>query len=201
MRESGEKEKARERYLRRRDKNPLRLPLPIDTSEERWRSVVGFEDKYMISDLGRVFSLFRRRYLLTPLSHQGYPHVMLYAIPRKGKWKLVAFLVAAAFIGPRPQGFTINHKNGVKTDSRPVNLEYVTRSGNQRHAYATGLMSKSSRSPASLTPDKVIELRNRVRSGPRNCQTYRQLASEFGVSMSQVQRILSGSAWAYLDKG
>ncbi len=46
----------------------------------------------------------------------------------------VHVLVAAAWIGPRPVGMHVNHKDGRKTNCRPSNLEYVTPSENQLHA-------------------------------------------------------------------
>ena len=49
-------------------------------------------------------------------------------------------LVAEAFIGPRPDRMQINHKNGIKTDCRPENLEYVTQAENAAHAGRTGLI-------------------------------------------------------------
>jgi hypothetical protein len=48
-------------------------------------------------------------------------------------------IVAAAFIGPCPDGLEINHKNGIKLDNRAENLEYTTRSANMKHAYDSGL--------------------------------------------------------------
>lgn len=49
-------------------------------------------------------------------------------------------LVAEAFIGPRPAGLVVNHKDGNKLNPDPSNLEYVTRAENAAHAGATGLV-------------------------------------------------------------
>lgn len=47
-------------------------------------------------------------------------------------------LVGDAFIGREP-GQVYNHKNGIKTDNRVVNLEPCSQGENQTHAYNTGL--------------------------------------------------------------
>lgn len=48
-------------------------------------------------------------------------------------------LVASAFYGPCPDNKEVNHIDGNPLNNRADNLEYVTRSGNLKHAWATGL--------------------------------------------------------------
>lgn len=62
---------------------------------------------------------------------------------RDGKMKthLVSRLIATAFIpNPENKGF-VNHKNGNPLDNSKENLEWTTRTENQKHAFDTGLMS------------------------------------------------------------
>jgi hypothetical protein len=56
--------------------------------------------------------------------------------------KEVHVLVAEVFLGPRPNGAEINHKNGIKADNHYRNLEYTTQAENFQHALDTGLLRR-----------------------------------------------------------
>lgn len=75
------------------------------------------------------------RELATCPTPRGYPKVKL----TKGFTVLVHLIVAAAYLGERPEGMTVNHKNGDKQDASASNLEYVTQGENNRHAWRSGL--------------------------------------------------------------
>jgi hypothetical protein len=112
----------------------------MEKSKEIWKPIVGFNG-YMVSNFGNVMS-FRRRNpkLLRPeLSNVGYYLVKLSPAPgRKRVNKTVHRLVADAFIGI-PNGYTVNHIDGNKTNNNLSNLEVVTQAENNLHAYRTGI--------------------------------------------------------------
>lgn len=120
---------------------------------EIWKPTPGFEDRYEVSNLGRVRSVaFLQRYLLrngkeayrqTPakiiaqqVTNSGYALVHLHRNGER-KARTVHSLVAVAFLPGSDR--TINHINGDKLDNRLVNLEWASYSDNHRHAVATGL--------------------------------------------------------------
>jgi hypothetical protein len=48
-------------------------------------------------------------------------------------------LVANFILGERPKDYVVNHKDGVKTNNKPSNLEYVTLAENTRHSVRHGM--------------------------------------------------------------
>lgn len=110
---------------------------------EIWKPIVGWEDRYEVSDHGNVRSLNyhltgETKKLKQVKERKGYLMVGLYR-KQKLKWEKVHRLVAKAFI-PNPEGKPqVNHINGDKTDNRAENLEWATASENQRHAYKMDL--------------------------------------------------------------
>lgn len=92
--------------------------------EENWKPVVGYEGKYMVSDLGRCYSLKRKKLLKCTRNADGYPYVHLCKDGRS-KGYFVHRLVMLAFIGECPEGYEVNHKDFNRTNNSVVNLEYI----------------------------------------------------------------------------
>lgn len=159
---------------------------------EVWMPVVGWETHYAVSNLGRVMrtSPGKRtrpgKILVTTPNSCGYPYV---EIGRKG-YKVHA-LVAAAFIGPRPSGMQINHKDGNKQNNRLENIEYCTQSENIRHSYRHGMhtpVGGEKHGQAKLTALDVARIR--TESGSSTA-----LAKKYGVHRKTIMNVKTGGYW------
>jgi len=100
-----------------------------DTTPERWLPVPGYEGLYLVSDLGRIRSLPRNttsgRIMKLITGTRGYKYVTLTRDGRQRR-RGVHQVVAAAFIGPCPDGQEILHGDGDPANNRPGNLRYGT---------------------------------------------------------------------------
>lgn len=168
---------------------------------ERWLPVVGYEGWYEVSDQGRVRRVkaapgAQVGYILQPARMQiGYHMVTLSKNSSKNRErKYVHDLVAAAFVGPRPKGQQINHKDGDKARSWADNLEYVTQAENARHASRLGLMPRGTKNgQAKLTDDDVREMRRLRPSMP-----IRRLAARFGVCYAVAWNAVNRVTWKHV---
>lgn len=118
--------------------------------EEIWKDIEGYEGLYQISNLGRVKSLKRyskyknsKRFINEKIiklqkSKNGYLRVELCKNNIKKKY-LIHRLVGYAFLNNYDNNLEINHKDGNKQNNNVENLEWITRSENERHAYKMGL--------------------------------------------------------------
>ncbi len=129
--------------------------------EEEWKSIEGWPD-YMISNLGRVYSIRRDIMLKTGLTNNGHYTVDLWMNNLRIR-HYVHRLVGEAFVDGWFEGAEINHKNGVKANNVFCNLEWVTHGDNIRHAYETGLIQRR--------PVRIVET-NEVFESAADCAAY-----------------------------
>lgn len=182
---------------------------------ERWLAVPGFEGSYEVSGCGRVRGLDRldstgrpvRGRLLKPVpssKQRGYRNVRL----SNGSTRSIAVhrLVAAAFIGECPAGHEVNHINGIKSDNRSSNLEYMTRRENVLHAHRVtkktfGFQPGNLPRNRKLQACEAQEIRRLERCGVSQLL----LSKMFRISKRNVSGIVTRAIWrrpeAQLERG
>lgn len=106
-------------------------------TKEFFVPVRGHSD-YQISNFGNVKSIKTGLQLRERKTKQGYVRVQLNGIEY-----YIHRLVAVNFIQNKELKRAVNHINGIKTDNRVENLEWVTHKENSNHAWSLGLYNKA----------------------------------------------------------
>lgn len=177
---------------------------------EQWKPVRGFEAIYEVSDQGMIRRItnspgnrYKAGHVLTPTRvGRGYSGVVLHGESNQSHL-YIHRIVGVAFCSPPDNfmGLQINHKNGVKTDNRAENLEWVTQSENKIHAHRVlgspppplGIGENNGR--AKLSETSVLQIRDRYKT---EGATQFQLAQEFGVTPAMIGHIVRRDSWAHI---
>lgn len=154
--------------------------------ENRLVPIPGME-KYLINESGEIFSLKSNRFLKPRVHSQGYLRIHVSC-----RDHYVHRLVAQTFIGK--SNLQINHKNGIKTDNRLANLEYVTCKENMEHGWENGLYSNRGENHhlTKLTGKIVLAIYN---DGDKN---FSAISRKFNVPVRTVHNIKRGISWKHL---
>lgn len=187
---------------------------------EKWKPVVGFENYYEVSDLGRVKR--KKTLVRTAIKHNDYvtvkerilkPHTksngyMTVDLSMGNIVKTVSVhrLVATAFC-EKPQTdekLEVNHINCNKADNRAVNLEWVTSKENKAHAIENGLFHFRPRKlirckQLNITFDgsyKAAEYINEKYFG--NAKQIKGMSSKIRSCATGKQKTAYGFTWEYI---
>lgn len=117
------------------------------TCSQVWKPIQGYEERYIISNLGKIKSLNKKnsgKYLRERVDRAYYSTVRL---SKNGvtKTKFLHRLLAETFIEQPFGKFFVNHINGETQDNHLTNLEWVTHPENISHAYKSGSITKKTK--------------------------------------------------------
>jgi len=166
-------------------------------NEEIWKPIKGYEDDYIVSNIGRVKSLdricrsgkFRKGKLISiNKNNKGYPIVNLW---KNGFYKtsLVHRLVAFAFI-PNPKNKPyVNHIDESRDNNHYLNLEWCTPKENINHGTAIKRMRE-----IALSSTKNKKAIIQMDLDGIYIREYRSLteASKYGYDTGQLCRVCKG---------
>jgi hypothetical protein len=166
----------------------------------QWHPIPGHQN-YEITACGLVRSLDRyiwrrgkhallKGKLVPPyLTGSGYEAVRL----GPGKRGYIHRLLAKTFFGEPPTpDHQVNHKDGNKRNNGISNLEWVSRSENQRHSVTTRLACLGERHHATkITEQQALYIM-------QSAEPVKVLAAKFGMTGRGIRRLRDGTRWRWL---
>ena len=167
--------------------------------KEIWKTIEGYTD-YQISNYGRVKSLWFKKEKILKLSDDTKKYLRCSILKKKVHYTTrIHRLVAQAFI-PNPENKPqVNHIDGNTYNNFSYNLEWVTPSENQIHAFRIGLQNSNhmigeKHFNSKLTEIEVLVIHGLYLSG----LSQYFIGKMFNVSQSNIFKIISGKKWKKL---
>lgn len=179
--------------------------------EEEWKDVVGYEQYFRVSNLGRVWSKRTNKIIKQEsLSKVGYKIFSTRFDGRNGR--AIAFrvhiLVAEAFL-EEPKSYQkewakttkygkvyVNHLDGDKENNIVSNLEWATARENSAHFYSSPksdvVKLHLSKVNSVFTEDEIRKIRYEYAKGGTS---ERKLAAKYGVTRRNITTALKKSKW------
>jgi len=174
----------------------------LETSQSPPKAIPAkfYKGKYIVTADGRIYTISDK--------YDGYIHRQRTRIKPNGYFRAhihghdeyVHRIVAQCFI-PNPEGLLeINHKDGNKANNAVENLEWSTRSANNRHAFQTGLrdyaeLRKIASGPRPSLRRFTGEDIMRIHRLLNDKVGVNAIARMFGVRHSSIQQIRDGKIY------
>ena len=183
---------------------------------EIWKDIQNYEEFYEVSNLGRIRRkenyvnsriknntkrFVKARILKQNKKRSGYLTVDL---SKNNVVKTISVhrIVAIAFCENPLNKKEVNHKNGIKTDNRAENLEWVTPSENIKHAYNLGLKQGRGKKIRCKQLDIIFNssyeaaeyINNKFF---KNAKQVKSMSSKIRSACLGLQKVAYGFTWEY----
>ena len=146
-----------------------------------WYPIKGWEGLYEINKNGEVRNAKNKNTIVGDINNCGYYRVSLYNQGQSKRY-FRHRLVAEQFLD-KPEGKDfVNHIDGDKSNNSLENLEWVSQSENEKHAFENGLKQKTNK-------PFIIEF---VNGDIKEYGNQYVCAKEIGCSQSSVKNWLNG---------
>lgn len=182
------------------DEQPkIRAALAAWVYSESWRP--WRDGTYEFSNRGEI-----RRVVATRTTAAG--HILRQHVDKTTGYRIVGLrdkhgirktycvhvVMAEVWIGSRPRGLVVNHKDGARTNNWSYNLEYITHAANVLHGINLAQSRDPSRFGYNLTADDVAEIRRRRAGGA----LVTHLAARYGVHRTTISAVVLRHTWRHV---
>lgn len=142
---------------------------------------------YYVSNYGRVYSPYG--YILTPIpARHGYLRVNINQLAVS-----IHRLVLYSFDpNPNYENLQINHKNGIKTDNRLINLEWCTAQENIQHAVQNGLSFGENYHKSKHTEEDAKKVCEAIEKGN---MTIQEMSDYLNLSRQFIEDVKYKKTW------
>ncbi len=177
----------------------------VNMEQEEWKPVIGWEDRYEVSNEGRIRSLCHRgvprkhpMMIAVTCDDRGYGRVALMR-DRVGKRQLIHRLVLEAFVGPCPEDKECGHLDGNPYNNVLSNLAWVSKKENMRHRDEHGTTSRGENRPlAVFTEEEVRTLRALHKLGYKRNDLVKLAIKKTKCNPTVIRNILGNRTWKHV---
>lgn len=163
----------------------------IEMMGERWKKIRGYENEYLISESGKIYSLRRKKILKTPPIRSRkttQPHSIV-CLCKNGIQKVyyVHTLVIRHFVSEKPfDGAECRH-----LDSNSLNNHYTNLAWGTRQENTNDRLGNKKDPVVCFDKQLVINIKNDLLSGMKQAD----IAKKYNILIGTIQAIASNRSW------
>jgi len=133
------------------------------------------------------------------LDKDGYHRIWIKNHKGERKFVPIHREVAKIFVDGYDEGLVVNHKDGIRTNNQASNLEWITAADNTRYSRRVlkNIPRGEKASRSRLKAEQVKKIYEEWHNS-KDRHITKKLATQYGVSRSQITRIITKKNWGHL---